>query len=81
MPLMHPTVINAHAKLLTNAAYPSSLAGSLREGSQSLAESGQIPIHKEFNKSFKLQYYIPVCCLLLYMHCAHNGLVLVLSTV
>ena len=44
----------------------------LQEGSQSLAESGQIPIYEKFNKSFKLQYYIPVCCLLLYMHCAHK---------
>ncbi len=57
MPEMHPTVINTHAK---------------QEGSQSLAESGQIPIYKEFNKSFKLQYYIPVCCLLLYMDCAYK---------
>ncbi len=42
--------------------------------SHSLAESGQIPIYKEFNKSFKLQYYIPLCCLLLYMDSAHNAL-------
>ena len=44
MPVMHPTVTNAHAKL-----------------------------HKEFNKSFKLQYYKPVCCLLLYLDCAHKA--------
>ncbi len=31
-----------------------------------------IPIYKEINKFFRLQYYIPVCCLLLYMDCGYN---------
>ena len=46
---------------------------AIQESSQSLTESGQIPIYKEFNKFFKLQYYIPVCCLLLYMDCGYNA--------
>ena len=32
----------------------------------------RLPIYKEFNKSFKLQYYIPVCSLLLYMDCGYK---------
>ncbi len=43
-----------------------------------MAESGQIPMicwnsYKEYNKSLKLQYYIPVCCLLLYKDCGYKS--------
>ena len=67
MPEMHPIVI-------TRCSF-------LHEGSQSLAESGQIPIYKELNKSFKLQYYIPVCCLFLCMDCGYKCIIKVVPDV
>ncbi len=59
MPVMHPTVINAHAKLLTKILHRP--GGLIFEGGLYLRGG-----------LFSRSYSIPMCCLLLYMDCAHK---------
>ncbi len=80
-PLKHPQPFKNHNSIVIDMAV--SLSGIfmpyisiysyIQEELDSMPEMHPTVIkYKEFNKSFKLQYYIPVCCLLLYIDCGYN---------